>query len=136
MNIVRIIAAFLIVLTSIGVLDAQGDLAKVLVGKWEGQLDVSGLTGVGFPPERTLIIESVRGESGEWVVEGKYGVTGRRLFPVNVGVETVGSEIILRFVTAENARVKLTLLKEKYLDGQVERSDFRRPIPIRLEKGK
>ena len=136
MNIVRIIAAFLIVLTSIGVLDAQGDLAKVLVGKWEGQLDVSGLTGVGFPPERTLIIESVRGESGEWVVEAKFGVTGRRLVPVNVGVETVGSEIILRFVTADNSRVKLTLLKEKYLDGQVERSDFRRPIPIRLEKGK
>ena len=136
MNIVRIIAAFLIVLTSIGVLDAQRDLAKALVGKWEGQLDVSGLTGVGFPPERTLIIESVRGESGEWVVEAKFGVTGRRLVPVNVGVETVGSEIILRFVTAENARVKLTLLKEKYLDGQQERSDFRRPMPIRLEKGK
>lgn len=134
MNIVRIIAALLIVLTSIGVLDAQRDLAKVLVGKWEGKVDVSGLDNVRFPPERTLIIESVRGESGERAVEAKFGVTGRRLFPVNVGVETVGSEIILRFVTPDNTRIKLTLLKEKYLDGQQERSDFRRPIPVRLEK--
>ncbi len=97
---------------------------------------MSGLTDVRFPPERTFIIESVRGESGEGAVEAKFGVTGRRLFPVNVGVETVGSEIILRFVTPDNTSVKLTLQKEKYLDGQLERSDFRRPIPIRFEKGK
>ncbi len=56
---------------------AQVDLAKVLVGKWEGQAQLTRDS-----PGRTLIISSVRERGGKWVADGTFGDPEKRLHAV------------------------------------------------------
>jgi hypothetical protein len=61
-----------------GVAAAQVDLAKVLVGRWEGEQE--GITNRADDPKRTLVIESVNQVDGKWVANGRFGTaagTGR-----------------------------------------------------------
>ena len=57
---------------------AQVDPAGV-VGQWEGQQQ-----GAPGDPTRTLRVERVREHEGRWTAAAHYGVTGRRLVPVEV----------------------------------------------------
>ena len=115
---------------------AQGDLAKALVGKWEGDVQWAGGAGTG-DPNRTLIIESVTQKDGKWVATGRYGVTGKGLGKVEIEVDDSGSRPFIRFVTGGNSTVRLALTDAKYLIGTLtlpgtsQRGNDR---PMRLER--
>ena len=105
----------LILLSTLSLSQAQVDLSKILVGKWEGAIEGAHTWRGG--PYRTLIIQSAREEGGALRVEAMYGITGLSVSPVNVTVEGAGGEVILRFLTGANSQVTLTLYKEKHLEG-------------------
>ena len=119
--------------------EAQVDLAKTLVGRWEGE--VQFLVPKGRPdPNRTLIIASVIQRDGKWLATGRFGVTGRGLGPVQIEVDASDARPAIRFaVSGSNATVRLELLDEKHLVGTLAQvgaggpqgSDHR---PMKLEK--
>jgi hypothetical protein len=97
---------------------AQVDLAKVLVGKWEGAVQWASGAGSGAgDPNRTLIIDSVEQKDGKWVAMGKYGVTGKGLGKVAIEVDDSGSRPLIRFATGGNSTVRLALSGTKELTG-------------------
>jgi len=119
---------------------AQGDLAKALVGKWEGDVRWTGGGGAGKAggdPNRTLIIESVEQKEGKWVATGRYGVTGKGLDKVEIEVDGSGSSPFIRFRTGANSTVRLALTGAKELTGTLtltgtsQRGNDR---PMRLER--
>ena len=117
---------------------AQEDLAKSLVGKWEGAAVWAGSAGSAMgDPNRTLIIESVTQKDGKPVATGKYGVTGKGLGKVEIEVEESASRPTLRFVTGGQSTVRLTLTGAKELTGTlslVGTSQRGNERPLRLEK--
>lgn len=94
---------------------AQADLSKVLVGRWDGEIEFPFRTPEG--PDRTLIIKSVRQEGGTWTADVLYGITGKGTGPVSATIEVVSGEVILKFLTQANSAVTLRLYKEKNLFG-------------------
>jgi hypothetical protein len=111
---------------------AQMDLAKALVGKWEGDYEAPHALGkpkMGGVPEgrsetaRTLVIGQVRQQEGKWIAEdAKYGISGKGLNLVPVMLEMTGGDVILQFRTAagpDSEAVKLQLSKEKLLAGTI-----------------
>jgi hypothetical protein len=117
---------------------AQEDLAKALVGKWEGDVQWAGGAGSGAgDPNRTLIIESVTQKDGKWVATGRYGITGKGLGKVEIEVGDSGGRLFIRFVTGGNSTVRLALTGAKDLTGTLtlpgtsQRGSDR---PMRLEK--
>jgi hypothetical protein len=94
---------------------AQVDLAKSLVGKWEGELQLAG--GVTGDPNRTLVIESVTQKDGNWVATGRFGITGQGLGKVEIEVTDSGGRPFIRFVTAASTTVRLSLTGPKELTG-------------------
>ena len=113
---------------------AQGHHAKLLVGKWEGDIQMArGRTS----PNRTLIIKSVGEGEGTVSVEGQYGTTGQTLRRMEGILETSGGRAVLRFNTSAGSSVVLQLHGEKDLIGTI---DFRgtsqrlQDHPMRLKK--
>ena len=97
---------------------AQGDRAKGLLGKWEGEIQWAGGAGSGAPdPNRTLIVESVEQKEGKWVATGKYGITGKGLGKVEIEVDDSGARTWIRFTTPANTTVRLSLSGTKHLTG-------------------
>jgi hypothetical protein len=108
---------------------AQMDLPKVLVGKWEGELErPKGHTGqhpkafrhsTEQPQDaRTLVIQEVREEDGKWVVtKAQYGITGKKLSRVDVTLDVRDNEVTLQFETGAGSQVKLKLTGENALVG-------------------
>ncbi len=98
----------------------QVEVSKLLVGEWKGNIE--GRWGAGQwarPRPRTLVIHSVREEKGRWIVEARWGLPGRRLYPVDVTLEVDGSDVSLRFPTPKGGgKVDLDLRKERYLVGE------------------
>ena len=98
----------------------QTDPAKMLVGRWTGEIETA--TGVR---DRTLIIKSIEEQSGQRVAIAEYGDPGpyagsARLAPVKGEIEVINGEIVLRFLTADRGRAMLTLYKDgKHLTGPV-----------------
>ena len=93
----------------------QVDLAKALVGKWEGELELaSGVTG---NPNRTLIIESVTQRDGNWVGTGRFGITGQGLGKVEIEISDSGGRPFIRFVTGAPSTVRLQLTGARELTG-------------------
>jgi hypothetical protein len=120
-------AAVLLGLASAAV---QAQDAKILVGKWQGDIQQArGRTN----SERTLIIETV-GEGGS--VKGKYGI-GDKLGSMQGTAESSGGQILLRFTTSAGSSVLLRLHDERDLIGTIH---FRgtgqtlQDIPMRLKK--
>ena len=105
------------VLMGLGVLSAwaQMDPTKVLVGKWEGRVELPESS------ERTLIIESVTPEDGGWVAEGRFGLTGEKLGRRSIQVSQRGGDIILVFETGAKTQnpVRLKLVGERKLEGTI-----------------
>ena len=84
---------------------AQGDLAKALVGKWEGDVQWVGGAGSGAgDPNRTLVIDSVEQKDGKWVATGKYGVTGKGLGKVEIEVGDSGNRPFISVLTGGTRR--------------------------------
>ena len=94
---------------------AQGDLAKSLVGKWEGELELAG--GVTGNPNRTLIIESVTQKDGNWVGTGRFGITGQGLGKVEIEISESSGRPFIRFVTGAASTVRLSLTGPRDLTG-------------------
>jgi hypothetical protein len=98
----------------------QTDPAKLLVGRWTGEIQTA--TG---SHDRTLVIKSVEEQYGQLVAAGEYGDPGRyaggaSLAPVKGAVEVINGEIVFRFLTPERGRAVLTLYKDgKHLLGPV-----------------
>jgi hypothetical protein len=98
------------------------DLAGLLVGRWEG--DIQAETGTYA---RTLVIKSVGAREGGPVLEAEFGGPGEAnarppgaLTPVQVAVDTSNREIVLRFATVDHYPVTLTLYRDgKHLIGAV-----------------
>jgi len=96
---------------------AQTDPAKALVGRWEGQIEMSGNSG------RVLTINSVKAKGeGEWVARGRYEITGQESDSKTGGREmsvfSKDNEIHIEFIvgTSKNP-VKLKLVGENKLEG-------------------
>jgi hypothetical protein len=106
-------AAAALWLALVGVGGAQGDLTKALVGKWEGDVQLSGAAETG----RTLVIQSVTRQDGNWAGVGRFGITGKGLGAVTLEIDPSGPTV--RFTIAgSGTAVDLTLTKDgKWLSG-------------------
>ena len=137
----RVALALVLVALALAPAAAQTDLARVLVGKWEGEVQMAGGT---YP--RTLIIRSVEQRGRMSMVDaayggkgGDYGGAGTGIEPVDLMLETVRDDVIVRFRTVENWAVKLTLYKDgKHLLGAMfipmSRGGAQGINPVKLEK--
>ena len=108
--------------------DAQVDLAKVLIGKWEGQL--SGR--IPGNKERVLTIRTVE----DTRATGLFGIPGGATKPVDIAIERSGNDTILRFAGFNNAPTQLTLKREKTLDGTVTLPTTGGVVDVRLQLDK
>lgn len=105
--------------TSLGISSAwaQADLAKALVGKWEGAITwVGSAGGATTDPNRTLIIESVTQKDGKWAGTGRFGITGKGLGKVDIEVDDSGSRPFIRIVIPTST-IRLSLVGPKELTG-------------------
>jgi len=118
------------------------DLSKALVGTWKGEVQMASGT---YP--RTLVIKSVQQQGRQRFVEAEYGGPGgyggggtAKLEPVDVLVETIGNDVMLRFRAEDLSPVELSLYRDgRHLMGSVmvpapTRGGSRSPSPIKLEK--
>ena len=115
---------------------AQVDVAQALVGKWEGRLGREILSP-DLPPERVLVISSVREQDGKWVAEARYGIPGRNLGKVEPSIQVSGSDVVLDFVSAGvrgGSQIRLRLQGEKILAGTLRPVGSSRSGEIRLER--
>lgn len=117
---------------------AQVDLAKALVGRWEGEQEF--LVERSEDPKRTLVIESVTQTDGNWVANGRYG-TSAGMGRVRIDVETSGAQPGLNWVSASGAQYQLNLIQDRYLVGKViltvgqnKRTTGSRDRTLKLEK--
>ncbi len=119
---------------------AAQDVAKVLKGTWKGELQVSqGPTQSGGPQHeslRTLVIEDVKQQGGKYTAKAKFGTAGK-LSPIDLKVETAGTDVVLRFETAAKSVVKLTLKDNKSLVGSLALDGGAgKEFPMKLDKSK
>jgi hypothetical protein len=134
MAIITILLGTVLALVAPGPAAAQVDLARALIGKWEGQVQFADTKA---NPNRTLVISSVSQNEGRWVAEGQWGVTGERLAKVQIQVEQSGKDVSLRFETRANPSIRLKLEGDKHLLGTMElRAAGRggKDRPVKLEK--
>lgn len=116
--------AVVMVLSLVGVSQAQIDLAKALVGRWEGEQEYQLISADN--PKRILVIESVSQVDGKWVANGRYG-TPAGLVRVKIGVETGGERVDLSWTGPTGNQFQLNLLRDKHLVGK---------ITLTMEQGK
>jgi hypothetical protein len=119
----------------------QVDLAKALVGTWEGEVKARIQRGAAAGAELKLVITSVTQQGGKWVAAGRLGGKDGRSAPVNVDVDPTGSKPSLRFKGASGTDYALTLFNDKELAGtatltteQARNSTGDRDRDVRLEK--
>jgi hypothetical protein len=111
------VVAALAGLLAAGAAVAQVDLAKVLVGTWEGEVKARILRGPDAGAELKLTIASVTQQDGKWIVDGRLGGKDGRSAPVKVDIDTSGSKPSLRFKGASGTDYVLTLFSDKQMAG-------------------
>lgn len=112
---IRALVTLAVVALAVAPSGAQTDLSRVLIGKWEGQLELQG----GTLP-RILIITAAREQGGQWSVEAVFG-PGGKVAPVEVAVDQSGGNVVLKFRTTEGRNLELTLHKDgKHLLGTIQ----------------
>jgi hypothetical protein len=110
---------------------AQGDLAKALVGRWEGEVSTR------FVKANTpviLTITSVKEEGGKWVAEAR---SGRN--PVSVEISTSGKQPALRWTGGTGTVYDVYLMDERTLVGTATLTASaagrgEKDRPVKLEK--
>jgi hypothetical protein len=92
---------------------AQTDAAKLLVGQWEGQVEVPR------NQERVLTINSVAPKDGGWVAEGEFGIPPAKGGPVTINISSQDGKLVLEFETTGQMHNpwRLTLVNETQLEG-------------------
>ena len=133
-SLTTLAAAVVGVLLAISPVFPQADLAKSLVGKWEGDIQLIASVGSSGDPNRTLINESVDQKEGKWVARGRYGVTGKGLGKVDIEVDESSGRPSIRFVTGAGSTVRLSLIGPKDMSGTIRLTGEARERPMRLEK--
>jgi len=133
-SLTTLAAAVVGVLLAISPVFPQADLAKSLVGKWEGDIQFIASVGASGDPNRTLIIESADQKEGKWVPRGRYGVTGKGLGKVDIEVDESSERSSIRFVTGAGSTVRLSLIGPKDMSGTIRPRGEARDRPMRLEK--
>jgi len=120
MRIVQVgLVVVAVTLLGVGAAVGQVDLAKALVGKWEGEQEM--MSDRRSDPARTLVITSVKQVDGKWIADGRFGIgippgaTG----PVKIEIDNSGKSPSLRWTGAAGAAYELSLLNEKNLVGKV-----------------
>jgi len=98
-----------------GVAAAQVDLAKALVGTWEGELQMQMKKGAD--PVMALVVTSVKQEDGKWVADGRFGGAKGKKGPVKIEVDTSGSKPSLRWKGASGTEYDVSLFDDKHLTG-------------------
>jgi hypothetical protein len=118
---IRAVAVAVIALTGLlsaaGAVAAQVDLAKTLVGTWEGEVKARMLRGPDAGAELKLIITSVTQQDGKWIADGRLGGKDGRSAPVKVDIDTSGSKPSLRFKGASGTDYALSLFNDKQMAG-------------------
>jgi hypothetical protein len=112
----------IIMMMAVSAFSAPGteeELVKTLVGKWEGIL----LVREGY---RTLVIQPVKRDGDQWIARGRFGVTGKKGFPVGIKVTVDGGNVTIDFdVPLGPARslgpARLKLEGDNELNGYVRR---------------
>jgi hypothetical protein len=99
-----------------GVSHAHVDLAKALVGRWEGEQEYLLISAEN--PKRILVVESVNQVDGRWVANGRYG-TPAGLIRVKIAVETGDKGVDLSWTGPSGNQFQLNLLRDKHLVGKV-----------------
>ena len=99
-----------------GVAAARADLAKALVGTWEGEQEY--VTNRADDPKRTPVIESVDQVDGKWVANSRFG-TPPRLGRVKIPIETSGKDVSLSRTGGSGAQYHLNLMQDKHLVGEL-----------------
>ncbi len=90
--------------------DLATALPKLLIGRWEGELDFT-------VSARLLVIDSVKREGDAWVVTARSGVSEADLTPVPVTIETAQDRVVVRYNTSFASRATLTLHTDDALRG-------------------
>jgi hypothetical protein len=98
-----------------GVAAAQADLAKTLVGTWQGELQQR--TQKRADPTLVLIIKSVKQEDGKWGADARVGATEDKTAAVKVDIATIGAKPSLRWTGGKGTAYDLSLFSDKELVG-------------------
>lgn len=109
----------------------QSDLSKVLIGKWEGDVQLPGRGD----PKRTLVIDSV--DASGKSAQGRWGIAGKGLGRVSIAIEDDAGKVWLKFTTGTNISIRLQLVGDKNLVGTnrfAGTGEGVRDLPVRLEK--
>jgi len=98
---------------------AQVDPTKALIGRWEGQIEISGNSA------RTLMINSVKAKGeGEWVARGRYAIAGMESEKTTGGnemsVSSKDNDVFVEFVAGGSKNpVRLKLVGDNKLEGTI-----------------
>jgi hypothetical protein len=109
---------------------AQVDFAKVLVGRWAGEISTAK---TNLPV--VLMINSVKEDGGKWVAEGRSGTT-----PVRIEIDTSAKQPSLNWTGMSGVVYNVSLVDDKNLvgtatlTGQGANSRSSRDHPVKLEK--
>ena len=116
-NITRWFFTLLLVLSAGALALAQVDPIKVLVGTWEGLIEIPRGS------DQLLIINSVKAKGeGEWVARGRFGprdYTSSGQGGQAMDVKAKDNEIFLEFMTKAKNPVRLKLVNENRLEGTI-----------------
>ena len=112
---------------------AQQDLAKILVGKWEGQMAPPRVVKAQVDSSRTLVIHDVSAKDGTGSAKGEYGIGSQDLRPVTIAIKTADGGTQLEFQFA-NGPVMLKLVGDKNLVGVARPGRAAEDREVRLQK--
>lgn len=131
------LAASAILMLSPGLARAQVDLAKALVGRWEGEIAYRFLKGTN--PGLVLVITSVKEDGGKWTADARGGTKTSGLGPVKIEIDNTGKRPSLRWTGPTGVVYAVNLLDEKTLAGTAtltREMAAERELPVKLEKVK
>jgi len=115
MKTIRWFLVILLLLSAGALTLAQVDPTKVLLGRWEGQVETTKGS------DMILIINSVKaiGED-EWVARGRFGPRGSVSTAPGgqeMTVKSKGNELSIHFITKDKNPVRLKLVNDNKLEG-------------------
>jgi hypothetical protein len=122
-----------------GAASAQRDLAKELVGTWEGTQQQLGAVRGGETPvrERVLVIRSVRRSGDGWTVDSSFGVAGQKLTRFRspaARLQEAGDKVVLTLTYPSGTYVTLSLDGKDWLNGHHQGTGGTRDRALSLKR--
>ena len=114
------------------------DLAKVLIGTWEGEIERIGAQRVqreaSFNIRSTLVIESVEIIGGRGQGKGQLAIGGSPMVPADIQTRTDGDKVVVEVRNVRGVTAELSLSNGAILAGTVGGGGFGAAHGIRLKK--